>query len=70
MSEVVEYTPEALADADLANRYHFMRQQYTVEEVMAWHVQWLQHTFEKIATVWLAEIKEAIAARDSIGAAL
>lgn len=70
MSEVIEYTPEALADADLANRYHFMRQQYTVEEVMAWYIEGQQRTFTKIATAWQADILKAINVRDSIGAAL
>lgn len=64
---VYEPEPEVLADADLANRYHFMRERYTIEEVMAWYIESQQRIFTRIATAWQADILNAINVRDSIG---
>jgi hypothetical protein len=70
MCEEVEHTPEGLADGDLAAHYSFLRQQYTVEEVMAWYIECQQRTFTRIATAWQEDILKAVKVRDSIGAAL
>ena len=70
MNDDTVYEPEALADADLANRYHLMRERYTIEEVMAWYIECQQRTFTRIATAWQEDILKAVKVRDSIGAAL